>query len=278
MASITFLDHGQIGVQKTVIKQAEERCVWYFVDEAGDPTFYDRHGKVILGIEGCSPILILGFIETEYPEEIREALNGVKEKVEQDPYLRGIPSLSKSLRAFHAKDDIPEIRQEVFKVLTELPFKCQFIVARKKLNTFLNTFNGRESAFYDHLVTHLFRNVLHRAADNRIYFATRGSRSRQLPFQEAIEKGVGEFERKWQASVSSTVTLLPQSPVGEPCLQAIDYAVWALYRAYTKREMRFFNVLRERVSLVVDLYDTNKYPNNYYDKRNPFDIKKISPL
>jgi len=28
----------------------------------------------------------------------------------------------------------------------------------------------------------------------------------------------------------------------------------------------------------VDLYDTDRYPKNWYNKRNPFDVNKITPL
>ena len=37
---------------------------WFFVDESGDPAFYDRKGNLIAGQAGCSPILLLGFVET----------------------------------------------------------------------------------------------------------------------------------------------------------------------------------------------------------------------
>ena len=43
--------------------------------------------------------------------------------------------------------------------------------------------------------------------------------------------------------------------------------------------MRFFEAIREKYSLVVDLYDRDKYPGIYYDReRNPFDAQKVSPL
>ena len=43
-----------------------------------------------------------------------------------------------------------------------------------------------------------------------------------------------------------------------------------------KGEMRYFN-LSEKYSLIVDIFDTEKYPKNYYTDKNGFD-KKISPL
>lgn len=260
------------------MKKAEEKSLWYFVDEAGDPTFYDRRGNYIAGTEGCSKILILGFLQTEAPDEIRKGLQVLRDSLKNDPYFQGIPSMTKTLRAFHAKDDSPEVRHLVFKKLSQLDFKCQFIVARKRESTFRNSFHGKESAFYDHLVTHLFKSVLHRASHNRIYFAKRGSRARQEPLSKAIKEGVRQFEAQWKTKISGAVEIQAQSPVGEPCLQAVDYAAWAIYRAYTKQEMRFFNVIADKVSLIHDLYDTANYPQNYFTKKNLFDVKKTSPL
>jgi hypothetical protein len=36
--------------------------IYYFVDESGDPCFYDKYGNYIVGQEGCSKMLMLGFI------------------------------------------------------------------------------------------------------------------------------------------------------------------------------------------------------------------------
>jgi hypothetical protein len=78
--------------------------------------------------------------------------------------------------------------------------------------------------------------------------------------------------------VDSEIVVYPQRPQGEPCLQVVDYMCWAVQRALIKGEMRYLEFVQTRVSLIVDLYDFERYPKNYYSKQNPFDIKKISPL
>lgn len=42
--------------------------------------------------------------------------------------------------------------------------------------------------------------------------------------------------------------------------------------------MRYFNYIEDKVSLLVDLYDQDRYPDIYYNRDNPFDIAKTSPL
>ena len=69
-----------------------------------------------------------------------------------------------------------------------------------------------------------------------------------------------------------------QTPVGEPCLSIVDYMNWAVYRAFTRGEMRYLRPVEEKVSLLVDLYDQRNYPKNWYNRKNPFEIEKITPL
>ena len=69
-----------------------------------------------------------------------------------------------------------------------------------------------------------------------------------------------------------------QTAKNEPCLSIVDYLLWAVQRAFIRKEMRYYRFVEEKVSLLVDWYDTENYPNNWYSRRNPFDINKISPL
>ena len=251
---------------------------WFFVDESGDPAFYDRKGNLIAGQAGCSPILLLGFVETNDPKRLRKALLALQQEIVGDPYFEGVPSLAKTAIAFHAKDDLPEVRYKVYQLLATLDFKAQFIVARKIEPVFRNNFQAKESAFYDHLVAQLFKNALHRYQDNRIFFAKRGSRSRQAPLQQAIQRGVQEFETTWHTKVATNISVQAQVPSDEPCLSIIDYMNWAVYRTFTRGEMRYYRTVEDKVSLLVDSYDHAKYPKNWYTRKNPFDTSKITPL
>lgn len=253
---------------------------YYFVDESGDPTFYNQNGILIVGSEGCSPILIMGFIEATTPETLRRGLSNLRKEILEDPYFSGIPSMHKTKVAFHAKDDCPEVRQAVFRKLKELEFKAQFIVARKIERVFRKTFYSNPAKFYDHLIIRLFQNVLHRFENNKIYFAKRGSKTRQKPLENAINNAIVSFEQKWRADFSGKIiyNISAQTLTGEPCLQIVDYMNWAVYRAFVKQEMRFFKVVEDKVSLLVDLYDQENYPNNWYSRKNPFDCNKISPI
>lgn len=242
------------------------------------PDFYDGSGNLIVGQEGCSPILILGFVETADPHSMRIPLNDLHAQLAANEYLAAIPSMKKTNIAFHAKDDCPEVRQAVFELLRSLDYKAQFIVARKKERVFRNSFHADENEFYDYLISLLFENVLHRYTDNRVYISQRGTRLRQARLEKAVHDGVAKFEDRWNRKVETQTRIFPHTAVGEPCLQVIDYMNWAVYRAFVKREMRYFRFIQDKVSLLVDRYDSPKYPKNWYGRNNPFDIEKASPL
>ena len=140
-----------------MIKSPKSNRCWFFVDESGDPTFYDRLGNLIVGKAGCSPVLLLGFAEMEDPHSVRRALLQLQQDIVGDPYFQGVPSLQKTMVAFHAKDDLPEIRYRVFKLMETLDFKAQIVVARKIEKVFRNNFDANEHQFYDHLVSQLFK-------------------------------------------------------------------------------------------------------------------------
>lgn len=255
-----------------------QKTDYFFVDEAGDPTFFNRFGKNIVGTEGCSKILLLGFIRASDPETLRKEIIELKDEITNDPFYAGVPSLEKTKTSFHAKDDIPEIREKVFRKIASLDFKAEFFIARKIELVFTGRHKGKENLFYDDLIAKLFENKLHKSDKSVIYFATRGNKTRQKPLEEAIEKAALTFEKKWGIKINGQIEILPQSPVGEPCLQIVDYMNWAVQRMFLKSEERFYKLVEDKVSFLVDVYDFDKYPKNYYSRKNKFDLTKISPL
>ena len=156
------------------MQPTENKQLSFFVDESGDPAFYGKGGRIIVGEEGCSRILILGFVQTDNPQPIRDRLLQIRQAIAADKYLQNIPSLRKTLLHFHAKDDCAEVRMLVFKALAEMDFSVQVVVARKIESMFRTRYQGSQDRFYDDLVSRLFQNVLHKAEHNTITFSRRG--------------------------------------------------------------------------------------------------------
>jgi hypothetical protein len=251
---------------------------YFFVDESGDTTFYNKKGFPIVGVGGCSPILLLGFIETRHPVELRQEIITLHNEILADPYFQAKPSFKKTEIAFHAKDDCPEVRELVFELIEKQRFSAEIVVSRKNEQNFRQAFGANENRYYDYLIGLLFRTVLHRYEENTIYFSQRGSRLRQKPLNHAIQSAKSWFQQKHQRSFRSTFEVLPQSPKGEPCLSIIDYINWAIHRAYVYQEMQYYERIADRVSLVLDYADYGCSGKNVYNKKNPFHIEKATPL
>jgi hypothetical protein len=92
-----------------------------FVDEAGDAVLFGKRSRVIVGCEGCSRFFILGCASMLDPDLIASELAKLRTELLADPYFRGVPSMQPERKRtalyFHAKDDLPEVRREVFSLL-----------------------------------------------------------------------------------------------------------------------------------------------------------------
>lgn len=263
------------------MKETEQKVEYFFVDESGDPNFYGKGGDIIIGQPGCSRILLLGFVRTKEPNPIRESLSGLRNQIANDSYLKDIPSIKKTLKAFHAKDDCPEVRMMVYKILAEQDFAIQVIVARKIERMFRSSYKGNRDRFYQDLVGRLFQNETHKAQINNICFSKRGNKIQQHTMRAAVQAGAQRFRQKWGTDVSTRLNIKTLNSSQDFMLQVVDYANWSVQRAFERGEMRYFNFLRDKFELIWDVFDKKNYKGggNFYDRsRNPFEIKKASPL
>lgn len=237
------------------MRKPKDSDIYFFVDETGDATFYNRRGRLIVGESGCSTKLMLGFVRVKHdPGEMRQAIVNLHQEVLNDPYFQQLPSFADTSIAFHANKDSPEIRYLVFKLIRSLKFKACFVVSHKDEKIFQETYHGKTNEFYDDLISRLFQNSLHRYMRNHICVATRGSRVRQKPLELAIEKARLRFQQRYQlAPLGTTATVKLQSPKGEPCLSVIDYVGWAIQRAYTKGDMKYYKLIKDKIGIIVEM-------------------------
>jgi hypothetical protein len=182
----------------------------FFVDEAGDPTFYNSRGRLIVGEGGCSRLLALGLIETQDPRSIRQAVLELHNEVLNDSYLQKIPSFASTSIAFHANKDCPEVRYLVYKMISKLDFKAQFIVSCKSEKVFKEIHNSDENEYYDGMVARLFQNVLHRYEANSICFSSRGSRDRRRPLELAIQRAYMTRQVRYYDFVADKVSYISE--------------------------------------------------------------------
>jgi len=262
---------------------------FYFVDEAGDLTLFNKRGKIIVGGQGVSKFFMLGVADIPNPKNVHYALNKLRAELLADPYFKDVPSMrpeaSKTAISFHASKDPPEVRREVFKLLPKFGAKVQVIIRRKTelANTAkftYQTFGIKPPAnqIYDDLVKRLFRNLLHKANENRIIVARRGKSARLKALHNAINRAKVNFEAKYGIRSDSTTIIQPAYPREFGGLQVIDYYLWALQCLYERGNDRYFNLLTSDFRLIMDIDDTRNKPyGEYYSDTNPLTAQKIKP-
>lgn len=262
----------------------------YFVDEAGDLTLFDSHGRVVVGNEGVSRTFIVGAALLDDPEGAATRLNDLRRTLLADPLYAAAPSMQPASRktalAFHAKDDLPEVRMQVFQLLrTEsirvfAAFRRKDYLARDFRAHFKRTGWKRDvEGVYEELLLPIFSPRLHLATENRIVFAKRGKADRSKALQAAIELAKSRFERKWQKGIDRPTSIHSAAPNEHAGLQAVDYFLWALQRLLERSDRRFFEGLRGHFRLIVDVDDRRRSSaGEYYADRNPLSLERLMPV
>ncbi len=259
---------------------AQPAICHYFVDEAGDPTLFNHRGRVIIGQEGCSRYFMLGILRVADPDSLSLALHTLREQLIQDSYFRRIPSMQaqnrKTALSFHAKDDIPEVRREVFAELMRHDGLEFYAVVRDKYRGILRevkTYKNKRyqpNEQYDQLVTRLFKDRLHKEDVYHITFATRGAKDRTRALTQALHKAKMRFEQKWDVQHEALINIQNVPAHLHACLQAADYFTWALQRCYEKREDRYIDFIWSKCRLVHDIDDHRKHLYGvYYSQKTP---------
>lgn len=260
----------------------------YFVDEAGDPTLFNRRKQVVVGVQGCSTFFMLGLLDVPAPEQMSQDLNDLRQTMLADPYFKGVPSMQPERRKtaveFHAKDDIPEVRREVFSLLIRHDLRFFAVVRDKrriadlvrKHNIEKPRYRYHPNQLYDRSVSRLFKDRLHKEDAYRIVFAARGTSDRTLALRKALESARQNFRRSWGVKAQAPIEVVASVPVNEPSMQAADYFLWALQRLYERREVRYWEYLWPKVKLVHDIDDLGNHDyGEYYTQRNPLTLERL---
>lgn len=254
----------------------------YFVDESGDGVLFGAQGRSLLTHDAVPKHFILGMLEVAQPEPLAVELDALRHELLKDTYFKNVPSMQvhagKTAKMFHAKDDVPEVRREVFRLLQRHPIKFYAVVRdmRAVLTYELErrrrdeNHRYRPDGLYDSTVSRLFKERLHSYDQCNILFAKRGQSDRTQAFEQALHVSRQRFELKWNRAVSSHVHVEVKNSDKEPCLQAADYLLWALQRYYRSGDKRPIEYMWGKVGLVhaVDELDQAPY-GNYYTKKKP---------
>lgn len=262
----------------------------YYVDEAGDGNVFNRKGRALVGTPGCSRFFMLGFLDVLDSQSLAAELEKLRAKLLADPYFKGVPSMQpeskKTALGFHAKDDLPEVRKEVFDLLKNRPDLRFFAVVKDKFKVLEYAlqrkqgdpgYNYHPNELYDFLTRRIFKQHLHKADHYQIFFAMRGNKPRNHVLRQSIEIAQQRFMTQYKVQDTATLEVVPSKSHQVTCLQATDYFLWALQRFYERSEDRYLELLWPSFRLVQGLDDTrNKGYGEYYYKNRPLTLAALN--
>lgn len=257
-----------------------------FLDEAGDTTFFGKGRIPIIGTEGVSSTFILGMVHFKEPlPQIRSRIIELQTSVEKNEYYNSVKSVMKRIEKggfyFHAKDDIAELRKEFFDFILTIDCSFQAIVGRKIISLFEKKHNGRDTEFYADLLSHLIKDKLEKYPKLVLNIAERANSTAINNLEKGLEKAQNRFKSKNpDKTINSQISFNVHKYTNEPLLSIADYLCWVVQRVFERGEIRYYNYMKDKISLVVDLYDTEAYAQskNYYTKYNKLTEKnKVSP-
>lgn len=265
----------------------------YFIDEGGDSTLFSRKGKVLIGKEGCSRFFMLGLLDVPDPATLQRTFDDLRAQLMSDPYFNGVPSMQAKARktslAFHAKDDLSEVRRDVFRLLHETEGLRFFavVVDKWRVLEYVRQRNKREPAYryhpdelYDYLTGCLFKKRLRQSNRYDVIFSKRGKSGRTNSLRQAIEfaPDILRSQNSLPQNVLTDVYLnvSAATPNQHAGLQAVDYFVWALQRLYERGEDRYVEYLWRAFRIVHDIDDTRKTDYGvYYTRKNPLNAAAL---
>lgn len=261
-----------------------KKTIYCFIDESGDPSFYAKKKKLLVGTEGFQPLLILGLTVIENKTEIRKAILDFQQSIKSDPLYSTLPCvLNPKGWYLHARADQLEIRAKFTEFLRERDgYKTFIVLGRKRLTTFHKRHNAVESEFYFDMVYHLLKDRLNdESCEYKIFLSARGA-STQERLKTAIDKALERDNNRRKAPKTIAYSCNIVRSVDTPELSITDYLMWAIQRYILSGEKRFYLALQDKYNLIIDLYDFENYSlngkgrSNYYNRKKPFDLSKAS--
>ena len=231
---------------------------------------------------------MIGMVKFKEPlEPLRNKITEMQNAVAANPYYN-VPSVLKKMKGsgyyFHATDDLPEVRKLFFDYIKTIDCTFEAVVATKDLARFETKYKGKEELFYADVLSHLLKNKLTQKEDKMVLqISARGKSTKNANLELSLDKAKQRHHKTHSEDpITTNVVFNITYPTIEPLLNVADYFCWAIQRVFEKGEMRFYDYIKDKISLVIDLNEVEKYEGfgNYYSPENPLtvDNKKSRPV
>jgi hypothetical protein len=226
-------------------KQTQLNKTYFFIDESGDPSFYAKGKKCIVGSEGFKPLLLIGLIKIEDKKAIRQAVMLFMDEIKTDPLYKDLPCIIKDPNWYlHASYDNLEVQVKFVDFLRKLEgFKFYCVIGRKRLNLFASKHKNSESEFYFDMVHHLLKGRLNNEESFYQVFLSARDKNTQSKLKASIDDALKKDNEKRNTPLEINFNCEIVLSKDTPELSIVDYMLWALQRYILKGEKRFYNAL-----------------------------------
>lgn len=213
-----------------------------------------------MGTPGCSRFFLMGVLDAEDSQGLADDIDALRKSLLADAYYRNVPSMSpdsgKTAVFFHAKDDLPEVRREVFRILIAHQLRFSAVVRDKRAvldyvrlrNASDPHYRFQPTDLYFELATRLFADRLGEDEEHEVVFARRVKSNQESALRRAL--GLS------RESSHVRVTVCPSNLRAE--LQAVDYLLWALQRLFEQGEERFIEYVWGALRSIHDVDDVHE--------------------
>ena len=260
---------------KNIRPERSKIAIHYYIDESGNPEFYGKGKRLLIGNEGYSPLLIIGLVTIINRKHLVSEIGNFRKKLLADKKLTHIHSLHQPGWYLHAKADHTEVRELFFDFLSKKSFRGYFIIGRKNLEIFEKRHKSNEKNFYFDLIKNLLKDRFLEFSEYKIYLSKRSGNGIKS-FSEAIEASIEKYNKstkKEDIKPLYTCNIVPSKTTPE--LSVVDYQLWALQRYIVKGEKEYFDKLKDKYCFIYDIYGKKKKgQNRFFTYNNPFNLDK----
>ena len=231
------------------------------------------------GTDQDSTILAIACIVTSEPDLLQKRLEDLRTEIEKGKQFRGIPSVKNlSKKGFHYCEDHQEVKSEVIKLISQIPFDA-YICYRQKEGEF-HPSNGFD--WYDQLFGKLMHDRLRKHTQSlvNICFEQHANKvtTREQELEAIIKRLINEIELKDNTSFYHS-PVVKSAGKEEVCLAIADY-VAAIFKNHEEAvkirdnklvsdlsswQSRDFSMLRPKIR-VIHNYQTGEF----FTRKNPF--------
>lgn len=158
---------------------------------------------------------------------------------------------------FHATEDPQGVRDEVFRILGGGEFRIDVTILEKsKAQAHLQSERALyKMAWYLHF-KHVAPNVAIKADRMFVVASSLGTKKKRGTFHTAVDEVVAQVS----PCRSHRVAFWPAA--SDPCLQVVDYCVWAIQRKWERDDRRSYDLIKAKIKSEFDVWSIGE--KHYY--------------